>query len=124
MLNIDQQWRNLLLEHNFHFWFNNVSNHKTLPIFISWGIWNAINSLLFDDKSLVFYDIYVKILSLYKDSQSCDKSRPKGRLILDIPSSQEAIGYFDGDAQDRLCAVGVYLLLNETHTFKMKLNCG
>ena len=38
--------------------------------------------------------------------------------------SQDVVGFFDGVPQDGLCPAQVHILLNEAHSFRLKLNYG
>ena len=81
LLNLGQIWGKLPFEQNFHYWFFNYPNHCTLPTFISWGIWNSRNALLFEDKILVSNDTCVKILDMYKDYRSVERNNQKTYYI-------------------------------------------
>ena len=61
---------------------------------------------------------------MYKDYYQAKVKTSKIRRIVDVPSTQEAIGFFDGAIHGGFCAARVVLRLNNDHFFKLRLNCG
>ena len=105
---------------NCYLSYKNCTDYYTIPAIISWKIWNVTTISSFYDQVHDLNIICMQILNLVKEFGT-RKDKPTS-----IKEFQQygVFGYIDGAAKEGLCAVGLVLLLNNSHTYTFTLNCG
>jgi len=123
-LTLDWHWNHDNLEifgEYFHRWSQTFRKHKSLFIFICWGIWRCRNDRIFNGIQASFEQVGSGIIGLYLDWGVEEGARSRRRIIEPLIIDSYPVGFFDGAAQMNCGGCGFLLLVSENHSFKGRL---
>lgn len=123
-LNLQLVWDGLDFGTGMLNWVRNYNKPLFLPIFISWIIWFTRNEVIFQNlkpdavqcvKSVCY------LLQNYPEEEHGKKVVSEGTFSFAV---SQPVLFFDGAAQDGLCATGRVIYINDHHHFSLRLNGG
>jgi ribonuclease HI len=107
-------------------WRRGACDWKEMPCFISWEIWKQRNLVLFEDRPASVLKVKMKAIVGFKEHHR--EGSDFGRKIAPPPvlNDHYPVGFFDGASQDggQKCGAGVFIKMNSSLSFRLKLNCG
>jgi ribonuclease HI len=127
-LGFQDLWHKETVDMNFQEWFirRELNPFREVPFLVTWGIWLAHNSSLFEDKPIPYFQISTQVLALlsvYKPNVSIKEWRVVGALSVD---RSYAWSFFTWACQGpgKTCSLGFVLFLSDSHFFTAKANLG
>ena len=119
-------WTGISILRDWESWrrLETLDSMTALPLLVIWGVWLAINKIIFLDK-LVTPSITANqvcgILSTFPQHIRVIRQRENMELELDhsVPW-----GFFYGASQNNICGGGVILFLSEHHFFELMVGLG
>jgi len=120
-----QDWGDLPLTNNFEVWAQKQPRRTHLPILVSWILWKARNSAIFEQTRHSATTILNWIIQLY--SYYPKKEFKKKRIPHNIPSyeiTHQNIGTFDGVEQRGNCGGGGTITLHDGRVLHYKVGLG
>jgi hypothetical protein len=119
-------WNKGSTSENFNEWFDKreLKKFRAGAYLLTWGIWLARNTSIFEDKHIPSFQDTARALALLSSFQNVDRiKRPRlvGDLIIDNTTKWS---FFDGACQGpgQLCGLGYVLFLSDSHYYTGRAN--
>jgi len=116
-LQVSMTWRQSTLSICFDRWIIEHKEHKSLPLFICWGIWLLRNGIIFEDRPLNWMNSGIKIISFFKEFFK-ETKRSRIRVVPPLDTNYELVGFFDGAAANGRGGCGFILYYSKDHYFR------
>jgi len=101
-------------------WMRTQKSHRSLIIFICWGLWRCRNAFIFENIVPNIQIICNRIMGYYNLFSNCNLSTlVKHRMVEPLKDLQYPIGFFDGAAQGQLGGVGCRLWISPNHFYNL-----
>lgn len=116
-LQVSMTWRHSSLSLCFDRWIIEHKRHKSLPLFICWGVWLLRNGIIFEDRLLNWMNTGIKIISFFKEFFKETKPR-RIRVVPSLDINLELVGFFDGAVVNGRGGCGFILYFSKDHYFR------